>query len=187
MFYTDVSQNFRHDPYTPAPFAATPGTIVMTRDHPQGRNRLIARALGGARYSFEGGEELRLEYLYNGLGWTRDEYGLALRSSLLAPSAAAAVSNTAAFLTPGLDFKGRHYAYGSLRIGDAGHDDKITYFIRYLHSLTDHSGSGIFNAEWTPEGSWALVGSVLAQRGAEDTEMTQFGRFKSQVAVRFDF
>lgn len=127
---------------------------------------------------------MRLEYLYNGLGWTQDQYGLAL-ASLQDPIYGS--TNAPSFISPGLDFRGQHYAYASFRWGDLGHKDKATYFLRYLHNLTDQSGSVIASVEYTPADRWALLGAVIAELGASNRELTQIENGELQTALKLSF
>lgn len=166
--YLDASENFKRTALYPNTLI-TPGNVVLASPE-DSVNGFFPRILVGGRYTFPKGQELRLEYLYNGLGWTSSQYAQAL-SSL--SDSVYSTQNLAAFAAPGLDFRGQHYLYASLRIGDLGHQDKTTFFFRYLENLTDKSGSAIFSVEYTPADRWSLLGAVLAELGPSNTELTQ--------------
>jgi hypothetical protein len=180
--YVDASENFRMTAFYPNTIAV-PGSIVLTSPETSDTG-LFPRVLVGGRYTFPKGTELRIEYLYNGLGWTSAQYAQAL-ASLTDPTYGA--QNTARFIAPGLDFRGQHYAYASLRIGDLGHQDKATFFFRYLQNLTDKSSSAIVSVEYTPADRWSLLGAVLAELGPSNTELTQIENGEVQTALRLDF
>lgn len=185
-FYVDASEDFRNFSFAPNT-QSTPGLTTMdTRE--EGDRGLWVRVLGGLRYQFERGHELRAEYLYNGLGYTREQYLLALDTFApnYAGGQALAQRNLARFLSPGLEFRGQHYGYISGRIGDLGHDDPVTLFLRYFHNFTDQSGVAMSSLEWSATQSLTLLAAISVNRGELNTELAQIDRLRTQLALRFD-
>jgi hypothetical protein len=180
--YLDASENNRKTAYYPNTLSA-PGSIVM--GYPETSNiGFFPNVLAGGRYTFPKGWELRIEYMYDGLGWTQDQYQSAI-ASLSDPDFGG--YNLPRFIAPGLNFRGQHYAYASLRIGDLGHKDKLTYFLRYLQNLTDLSGSAIVSLEWTPADRWGVIAAAIVDRGNPNTELMQVETAQLQAALKLNF
>jgi len=65
-------------------------------EHPATGAGLRTLALGGIRYTFEGGTDLRLEYLFDEAGWTVGQLRLAERAAASTPTAPASPDAVAA-------------------------------------------------------------------------------------------
>lgn len=154
------------------------GVPVFERDR-LGSRWLRTLAVGGARYDFDGGAELRGEFVWNDAGWTADELRLAQRAaSVVAPGEEGAGAGPvwlAPYLAPGLEFLGRRLAYASLRVPDLPPGKRLQLSLRYLHSLTDNSGAGFLTASFDASDTTVIFLSLLATRGSE------FGEFARTV------
>jgi hypothetical protein len=101
-------------------------------------------ATGGLR--FEGRVDVRMEYVYNGWGLSKDEfnavgdYFAALPPVSALPPSAIAAGRTlgASMMASGRDLQGRHYAYASLRVSDWPRDAS-SLTSRFLLSLEEAS------------------------------------------------
>lgn len=139
---------------------------MFERRQGEARRRLHTMALGGARYTFESGTDLRVEVLLNEPGWSEEEL-------LRAPFAAASTGELAPYLAPGLELLGRHIAYASLRLPELAPQDRLTVQLRYAHSLTDGSGAAFVST--TPDATDSLV-LFLSAFGSHGDEAGEFSR-----------
>jgi hypothetical protein len=110
-----------------------------------------ALAVLGARYTFERGDDFRVEWLLNDSGWSRDDLRLGLTAAQVAPSPEA----FAPYLAPGLEFVGRRLVLLSLRTPDLPPAKHVQIQARYLQSFTDTSR--VFFATGSYEATDALV------------------------------
>jgi hypothetical protein len=134
--------------------------------------KIYTLAVVGAKASLEKGAEVRTEYIYNQSGYSADE--LAQGVQLASTPSPLQEAFLAAYAAPGLEVPGKQYAYVSGRMPDLGPGDKIAVSARYLHSLTDQSGSAFMNMDWSTsnEGMFFLGGSF--SHGKKDSELNRF-------------
>jgi hypothetical protein len=92
----------------------------------------------GAKYVFEAGLDVRLEYLLNTEGHTREERNAALLAATTPGPLQS--QNIERFLSPGLELPGQHYLYLSSTHPNALPALEGSLALRYLVSLTDGSG-----------------------------------------------
>ncbi len=92
-------------------------------------------AVAGARYTFARGDDLRVEWMLQQAGWSRDDLRLAFDAARFATSAA----DFAPYLQPGLEFLGRQFVLLSLRTPELPPRKRTEVQTRYLHSATDAS------------------------------------------------
>jgi hypothetical protein len=130
---------------------------------------LFTTALGGLRYTFQSGVDVRAEYLFNEQGWTEGEL---VRASQLAREP----SQQPAWLAPGLEFLSRHLAYASLRLPDLPPGKRLAVQLRYLLSLTDHSGAGFLTASFDATDALVVFLSLYAAHGDSAGELTRLAR-----------
>ena len=112
---------------TPTPstrWAGTPGIRWRRRSAPvfeqtgMETRGLRTTALGGLRYSFENGNDLRVEYLFDEAGWTDDQLALAEQAAAASLLTTGDRSGLDPFLAPGFELLGRHLLYASLSLPD---------------------------------------------------------------------
>jgi hypothetical protein len=136
---------------------------------------LRTTALGGLRYSFVNGNDLRLEYLFDEGGWTDDQLALSERAAL----AALATGNSAGlaqFLDPGFELLGRQLLYGSLLFPDLPPGERLNVQARYLYCLTDGSGTAFVTASYDASDSVAAFLSLSATHGPADGALSRLTR-----------
>ncbi len=120
--------------------------------------------LTGLRH--EGFLDTRLEYLFNSYGYssTQDSLGrlaAAQNPALLGLS-----------LSPGLELRHTHYLYASIRTDKLGKGDELRIALRYLHSLTDGSGSVFSAIEWSVGERWTLIMEPMFSHGGSQSEFS---------------
>jgi hypothetical protein len=113
-------------------------------------------ALGGIRYTFEGGADLRLEYVFDEAGWDVAQLRLAERTAAGTPSSPPAPQTVMRWLDPGFEIVGRQHAYASLAIPDLPPRKRTTIALRYLLALEDLSGAAFVTASWAAA-DWAVI------------------------------
>ena len=128
-------------------------------------------AVGGLRYSFEGGSDLRLEYLTQNSGWTKEENKNAMLALDTTNSLQLAdyETNLKRSLKPGLEFRGQKYAMVSLRWTEVGGIKDFTIYGRALQSLSDFSSKFYATAEYGFGSSSTLILQGLSTSSASDT------------------
>jgi hypothetical protein len=137
--------------------------------------RLRTTALGGLRYAFENGNDLRVEWLFDEAGWTRAQLSLAERAALAA-MAAGDPSGLARFLDPGFELLGRQLLYASLALPDLPPRRRTRLQARYLRSLTDGSGTGFFTGSYDATDSVVAFVSLSATHGTPDGALSRLSR-----------
>jgi hypothetical protein len=146
-------------------------------------------AIGGLRYSFEGGSDLRLEYLAQNSGWTKEQnknamLALDTRNPL---QLADYEHNLKRSLKPGLEYRGQRYAMVSLRWAEVASIKDFTIYGRALRSLSDFSSKYYETAEYGFGSSSTLILQCLTAIGAEDTDLRGVVATSVTAGLRQDF
>jgi len=134
-------------------------------------------ALGGLRYSFEGGADVRLEYVFDEAGWDRGELALASRAASADPRLAGR------YLDPGFELLGRQLVYVSLLLPDLPPLKRTTVQARHLHSLTDGSGGAFVTASYAASGAVVVFASASSTYGAADGALSRLARGTAAVGA----
>jgi hypothetical protein len=163
--------------------------IVQMRQSELTGNKFFTMAVGGLRYGFVGGSDLRFEYILNSAGWTREDSQravLALNRSnqLQLPDFE---TNLKRILKPGLEYRGQKYGMVSLRVPDAFDFRDLTIYGRYLRSLTDGSSSIYGSMEYAFWSASTFVLSGFTTTGKADTELRGVVASNITAGIRQDF
>ncbi len=151
---------------------ATGGGRAVFEQTRKDEARVRTLAVGGLRYAFESGDDLRLEYVFDDAGYTREQIELApvaLRSALSRAQAEP-------YFAPGLELLSRHLVYGSLRVPALPPSKRLTFHARYLYSLTDGSGLAYPTLLAEVGEAWALFLSAGIAHGPEEGELSRLAR-----------
>lgn len=99
-------------------------------------NRWSTLAVVGLR--FEQTFDFRLEYIYNSVGYDREQLEAALEaaSNYVSPRY---LQNAVRFFKPGLEILGKNYLYSSFRLTDPEWIQNFSLYVRVLYSLQDES------------------------------------------------
>ncbi len=163
--------------------------IVQMRQSELHTNKAYTMAVGGLRYSFEGGSDIRFEYIVNSAGWTKEEG----RRALMALDNANPLqlsdfqTNLKRILRPGLEYRGQKYGLLSLRVPDAFNSKDLVLYGRMLRSLTDGSSSYYGSAEYGFWSASTLVISGYTTRGNVDDELRGVIATNVTAGLRQDF
>jgi hypothetical protein len=168
--YADAVHRGRLEAWCPA--AGDAGGATFARC-PAGGLRTLA--LGGVRWTFEGGADLRLEYAFDEAGWSDAALALAARAASGggAPPSPAAV---AAWLDPGFELLGRQHLYASLRLPDLPPGGRVVAQLRYLAALEDGSGAAFGTLSYDATDAVVLFASALATRGPDHGALSRLVR-----------
>ena len=136
---------------------------------------LQTTVLSGLRYAFEGGQDLRIEYLFDDPGWTDPQLALAEQAALasLAVGSRAGVDR---YLDPGFELLGRHLFYASLMLVDLPPGDRVRLQLRYLWSASDGSGVGFVTGSCDATDSVVAFVSLAATHGTERGALSRLTR-----------
>ncbi len=159
-----------------------PGADVPAFEQAATRASLRTLALGGARYTFERGPDVRLEYLFDEAGWTRSQLALASLAAFRTPLPGTA-DRVAQWLDPGFEIVGRQHLYASVRLPDLPPAKRLVVQARYLAALEDGSGAAFVTASLDATDSVVLFASAAATHGREDGALSRLARGTATVGA----
>ncbi|HET8540207.1 MAG TPA: hypothetical protein VFL83_10085 [Anaeromyxobacter sp.] len=133
-------------------------------------------ALGGVRYTFEGGTDLRLEYLFDEAGWTPAQLGLAERAAAAPPGLPPDPAAVEAWLDPGFEVVGRQHAYASLTVPDLPPRKRTAVALRWLQALEDGSAAAFATASYDAADAVVLFASATATWGGDHGALSRLAR-----------
>jgi len=165
-----------HQMGSPAWYPVDDGAGGASFAHPATGRGLRTLALGGIRYTFEGGADARLEYLFDEAGWTNAQLALASRAASATPTGAPSAQAIAAWVDPGFEILGRQHAYVSVRIPDLPPGKRVVLQLRYLAALEDGSGTVFVTASYDATDSVVLFASAAATYGSDHGALSRLGR-----------
>lgn len=191
-FYGDASHARNSDAWYPVleKSAQVPTKqIVQMRQSELHSNKAYTMAVAGFRYSFEGGSDIRFEYILNSAGWNKDESRRATRAldKTNALQLTDYQTNLKRILRPGLEYRGQKYGLVSLRVPDALNFKDLVLYGRLLRSLTDQSSSIYGSVEY---GFWSASTFVLSgytTTGKVDEELRGVIASNITAGLRQDF
>lgn len=132
-------------------------------------------SLGVIGLRYEGSFDLRLEYIYNSIGYDRSELknAIASASNFLSPRYP---QNASRFFKPGLELIGRQYFYSSFRVTDPAWFQNFSFYLRYLYSLQDDSSQLQIEFEKSFFDAWTLYAgqNLNSFRSQTWTDISEF-------------
>ncbi len=153
-------------------YAVDDGAGAARFEHALAGAGLRTLALGGVRYTFAGGTDVRVEYLFDEAGWTVERLRLAERAAT-APPAPGAVE---AWLDPGFEVVGRQHAYASLTVPDLPPRKRTTVAVRWLEALEDGSGAVFGTASYDATDRVVLFASATGTWGPDHGALSRLAR-----------
>lgn len=163
------------------PVETAPGVARFERALADAGLRTLA--LGGVRYGFAGGADLRLEYLFDEAGWTPRRLELAERAAAVLAGAPPAPGAIGPWLDPGYELVGRQHAYASLSVPDLPPGDRTAIAVRYLVALEDGSGALFATASHDATDAVVLFASVTATHGSDHGALARLARASALVGA----
>lgn len=152
------------------PVAVPGGATFQQRDIDASSWRTLAVA--GLRYTFVAGQDVRVEVLHQGAGYTRNEFDLAA----LAAGTATTAEAFAPYISPGLEFTGRRFGLVSVLLPDLPPLERLTLQGRYLRSFTDGSGVAFVTASLEAADAVVVFASASTTHGRETAEFSRIAR-----------
>lgn len=139
-------------------------------------------AVLGARW--EDSYDVRLEYIYNGMGLTASDlnYAVASISNFANPGYP---QNVARFLRPGLELLGQNYLYASYRISDPFRFKDLNLYFRYIRSLQDESSQMQFEFDRALWDSFLIFSNVSFSNGNLDSEFRLLNDWQAMIGLKW--
>ncbi len=191
-FYADAAHQKNSEAWYPvfekSPLAPTQD-VVQLRQSKLAGDKVYTLAVAGARYSFEGGSDLRFEYIANDAGWTKEENERSvLALNLSSPlQVADYTQNLQRILKPGLEYRGRSFALISMRVPDAFEFKDLTLYGRMLRSLADGSSTIYGSLEYGFWSASTLLVSAYASQGKPESDLRGLASSAVTAGIRQDF
>lgn len=172
--YADVDHAVGSHSWYPVTQTNPDGSTGVTLAQSQASNSsLYTLAVTGMRYSFVNGSDARLEYIFNQAGYNSSQEAL-IRQALVSPGPFQLLTNlqnTSQFISPGLEFPGQQFLFASLRIPDFLELKGLSFYSRYMFSLTDQSGTAYSTLEYLVGSSGTLFSAVGFSHGDPLSEL----------------
>lgn len=175
--YIDARHQAGSDAWYPTASADDPVGFEQRRSQ-----HIKTIGVAGARYTFESGADLRVEYIHNDVGYTRQEERLATQNVLTRLATTPAVLGY--LQAPGLDLPGQKYAYASARAPDLLKDKSLTMDLRVIKNFADNTGIVFVNIEWFATDALVVFSSSSIAFGREDGDLTRQARAYSILGIR---
>ncbi len=169
-FYIDASQEQGSSVWYPTRDAAN--AVVMAQ-YQKSSKYIYKYSVTGLRYVFENGNDVRLEWVFQEMGYGHDEV-LGVWTALTAKNIVQLMhlqQNAARVQRNGLNFPGQDYLFASLRIPDAFKFKDWTLYGRVLASIQDRSTSSFVSSENAIGEAGTLFATVGVTTGEQDSEL----------------
>jgi hypothetical protein len=168
--------------------AKTPERVMMSQNKID-EQKTYSTVVGGLRYSFEGGSDMRFEYLYQNAGWNDEELDLAARMvNVQRPEQAAALQNNhGPWQRPGLTYRGQRYALLSLRLPDLFDIKDWIVTVRGMKAAQDDSVAGYLSSEYSFGDASTIFIAGSSANGGNDSLLVGPVRSRIDVGWRQDF
>lgn len=127
--------------------------------------------------------DFRIEWIYNSAGY--DKTDIANLKKSLSLTQINFYSNLAKAVKPGLEMYTQNYLYLSYRLPDLGRKKNSTFFLRYLHSFLDESGSLEMNWEAPLNNFWNYYIESSYANGEKNTELKLTEKASFFIGVKF--
>lgn len=139
-------------------------------------------AVLGARW--EDNYDIRLEYVYSGMGLTSSDLGYAI-ASVSNFSNPSYPQNLARFFRPGLELLGQNYLYASYRVNDPFKFKELNLYLRYIRSLQDESSQTQFEFDKELWDSFLLFSNVSYSNGNLDSEFKLLNDWQFMIGLKW--
>lgn len=113
--------------------------------------------------------DVRLEYIYNGVGFSHDDLNKLIISAA-SISNPQFVRNLQRFLKPGLELLGQNYIYASYRVMDPFKLRDFNFYARSIFSLQDNSSQSQIEFDKSFKDAYSVFSNLSFVNGALDSE-----------------
>jgi hypothetical protein len=163
------------------------GPVITFAQNQRNATNVNLFAVGGLRYAFENGDDVRVEMIHQSAGYSTAELGRtsAVFSSSSALQLAVLATQSNAARASGLDFSSRDYLFASARFPNAFNTRDWNLYTRALASLQDHSLSAFGSTENRLGERGTVIGALGTTAGANKTaELKGVVAFSATLAYR---
>jgi hypothetical protein len=167
--YVDAVHQEGSQAWYPVPAGSRTAGFAQTD---RGSRALRTLVVGGLRYSFVNGTDVRVEYMHQDAGYTKAQFDLAALAVAATPSR----ESVDRWLRPGLEFAGRDLVLGSIRVPPLPPTRRVGAHAQYLVSLTDRSGLVYATTTVDASGAVVLFATVTATYGGDTAEFSRLVR-----------
>lgn len=158
------------------------GPVVNLIPEAQSGNPWPTLGVFGVRW--EGNYDIRLEYIYNGMGFTRNDLNLAI-ASVANYTNPAYPQNLSRFLKPGLELLGQNYLYASYRVSEPFKFKELNIYLRFIKSLQDESSQMQFEFDKSLRDSFLLFSNVSYMNGSIDSEFRLLNDWQALIGIKW--
>jgi hypothetical protein len=144
----------------------------------------VIKTLANIGIRHEARVDVRLEYIYNGVGLDASDWERAKKAlTTLGPNLR---ENFKRFYRGGRDDLSRqHYGYASARIPDLGNKNQYTVFLRHFQSLEDSSSSTQFQLDRITGESFNLYFEAAYFNGSKASEFGSLLKHEVSLGLRY--
>ncbi|MCX6118273.1 MAG: hypothetical protein NT027_12080 [Proteobacteria bacterium] len=163
--------------------------VVNLKQSKKDETKIYTFGVVGMRYSFEGGSDIRWEYMINNAGWTKEENDLGTRAidSSIQLQLPNIKQNATRWAKPGLEYRGQKYVMISVRAPDFSNVKDLVIYLRALRSLQDLSTSGYSSVEYSFGDASTVFATFLGTKGQDDQELRGYVAASGSIGLRQDF
>lgn len=141
-------------------------------------------SLGVFGLRWEDNYDVRLEYIYNGMGFTKNDLNLAIASAANMPNPNY-LQNIKRFLKPGLEILGQNYLYASYRINEPFKIKEFNFYSRYIYSMQDESSQVQIEFDKAVSDSYLIFSNVSFVNGALDSEFRLVNDWQALIGFKW--
>ena len=147
------------------------GTVAFAQPHRlAGLQTLL---VGGVRYTFTDGSDIRVEYVFDQAGWDRNQLTLANRAAAAFPPPVDQAAAVADWQRPGFEIIGRHLVYLSMSFVELPPWKRTRLQVRAMEAIEDAS-MGFFGTVSYDAAEWAVIFlSASWSKGAVDSALAR--------------
>lgn len=139
--------------------------------------------IGTIGYRYEGDFDFRFEYLYNSLGYSKEEWTL-VKTSLTDFTNPLYEQNILRFNSSGLQLNSQNYLYTSVRITNPFSKDGLNIYFRNFYGFMDSSGSFQTESDMGVGDRLTFFGTYTQNYGKLDSEFTLRDRWSFQFGLK---
>ncbi len=136
-------------------------------------NGLRTLAVGGARYTFHDGSDIRLEYVFDEAGWDRSQLSLANHAAAAFPPSLDQAAAVAAWQRPGFEILGRQLAYVSMSFVELPPWKRTKLQVRAMEAVEDNSTAVFATVSYDATESGVVFISASGSEGAPDSALAR--------------
>lgn len=177
-FYSDLKKSSGSIAYYPK--EVLPGQFSFDIDPIKSAKEQYLAVVG---FRVESRGDFRIEWIYNSAGYDKTDISNLKKS--LSLTQINFYSNLARAVKPGLEMYTQNYLYLSYRLPDLGRKKNSTFFLRYLHSFLDESGSLEMNWEAPLNNFWNYYIESSVANGDKNTELKLTEKASFFMGVKF--